>query len=199
MKSKGRYGQCVRWIFSIVDLLIVNLTFLASMYYWQHSTTPVDSNGLYSRPVWLVLNVAMVVGLYFYSNVHERRVFYAEKVVGQAVKLVLTHAGIFVTLTSFLGPSDAPWQPVLWFYVVFFIVLSTWWVISRQFVKLYRNRGFNFKRVIVIGGGADANNPYRAMFAIWEIIVKIEVSPAEAAPSLAGTYTVPWEIGRAHV
>ena len=30
------------------------------------------------------------------------------------------------------------------------------------------------------------------MFAIWEIIVKIEVSPAEAAPSLAGTYTVPW-------
>jgi putative colanic acid biosynthesis UDP-glucose lipid carrier transferase len=103
--------------------------------------------------VWLVLNVAMVVGLYFYSNVHERRVFYAEKVVGQAVKLVLTHAGIFVTLTSFLGPSDAPWQPVLWFYVVFFIVLSTWWVISRQFVKLYRNRGFNFKRVIVIGGG----------------------------------------------
>ncbi|MBR3453273.1 MAG: undecaprenyl-phosphate glucose phosphotransferase [Muribaculaceae bacterium] len=153
MKSKGRYGQFVRWIFSIVDLLIVNLTFLASMYYWQRSTTPVDSNGLYSRPVWLVLNVAMVVGLYFYSNVHERRVFYAEKVVGQAVKLVLTHAGIFVTLTSFLGPSDAPWQPVLWFYVVFFIVLSTWWVISRQFVKLYRNRGFNFKRVIVIGGG----------------------------------------------
>jgi putative colanic acid biosynthesis UDP-glucose lipid carrier transferase len=151
MKSKGRYGQFVKWIFSIIDLLIVNLVFFASMH-WGPDSVPAGEN-FYTRPVWLVLNVAMVVGLYFYSNVHERRVFYAEKVVGQALKLVLTHAGIFVTLTSFLGPTDAPWQRVLWFYLTFFVVLAAWWVFSRQLVKLYRNRGFNFKRVIVIGGG----------------------------------------------
>ena len=52
---------------------------------------------MFSRPVLLVLNVAMIVCIYFYSDVHERRVFYADKVVGQALKLVLTHAGIFVT------------------------------------------------------------------------------------------------------
>ena len=46
-----------------------------------------------------------------------------------------------------------PWQRLLLFYVLFFLVLAMWWVLSRQFVKLYRNRGFNFKRVIVIGGG----------------------------------------------
>ena len=83
MKSKGRYGQFVKWIFSIIDLLIVNLVFFASMY-WQHDSLPADSE-LYSRPVWLVLNMAMLVGLYFYNDVHERRVFYAEKVVGQAL------------------------------------------------------------------------------------------------------------------
>ena len=151
MKSKGRYGQFVKWIFSVIDLLIVNLAFFASMF-WQREALPA-SNELYSRPVWLVLNVAMVVCLYFYNNVHERRVFYAEKVVGQALKLVLTHAGIFVTLTTFLGHADAQWQRLLWFYIIFFVALAAWWVISRQFVKLYRNRGFNFKRVIVIGGG----------------------------------------------
>lgn len=151
MKSKGRYGQFVKWIFSMIDLLIVNLVFFASMY-WQHDSLPADSE-LYSRPVWLVLNMAMLVGLYFYNDVHERRVFYAEKVVGQALKLVLTHAGIFVTLISFLGHAGTQWRRVLWFYIVFFVVLAAWWVISRQLVKLYRNRGFNFKRVIVIGGG----------------------------------------------
>ena len=151
MKSKGRYGQFVKWIFSIIDLLIVNVVFFATMY-WQRDSLA-DSSELYSRPVWLSLNVAMLVGLYFYNNVHERRVFYAEKVVGQALKLVLTHAGIFVTLTSFLIAVESPWQHILWFYLTFFVVLSAWWVISRQLVKLYRNRGFNFKRVIVIGGG----------------------------------------------
>ena len=151
MKSKGRYGQFVRWIFSTIDLLIVNLVFFAVMAWGNDS--PLSDNVMFSRPVWLVLNVAMVVCIYFYSTVHERRVFYAEKVVGQALKLVLTHAGIFVTLTTFLGPIDLPWQRCLWFYVIFFLVLAAWWVLSRQFVKLYRNHGFNFKRVIVIGGG----------------------------------------------
>ena len=151
MKSKGRYGQFVRWIFSCIDLLIVNLTYLAIMLWDGASQSPHDT--MFSRPVWLVLNVAMLVCIYFYNDVHERRVFYAEKVVGQALKLVLTHAGIFVTLTTFLGPTDVYWQHLLLFYVLFFLVLATWWVLSRQFVKLYRNRGFNFKRVIVIGGG----------------------------------------------
>ena len=150
MKSKGRYGQFVRWIFSIIDLLIVNLVFFASRW-WNVGDAEVTT--FYSRPVWLVLNVAMVVCIYFYSDVHERRVFYADRVVGQALKLVLTHAGIFIALSTFLGYFTAPWSHALKFYIVFFMVLSTWWVLSRQFVKLYRNQGFNFKRVIVIGGG----------------------------------------------
>lgn len=149
MKSKGRYGQFVRLIFSIVDLLIVNVVFLFTMI-WKGQGE--GFNTLNSRPVWLALNVAMVVCIYFYSNVHERRVFYAEKVVGQALKLVLTHAGIFVTLTSFLKQHNAPWQYLLLFYVIFFLAIAAWWVLSRQLVKLYRNHGFNFKRVIVIGG-----------------------------------------------
>lgn len=148
MKSKGRYGQFVRWIFSIIDLLIVNLVYFSTML-WTNG----DAAAVYSRPVWLVLNVAMVVCIYFYSDVHERRVFYADKVVGHALKLVLTHAGIFITLASFLGYYGLPWLQVLAFYAIFFIVLGTWWVVSRQFVKRYRNQGFNFKRVIVIGGG----------------------------------------------
>jgi len=151
MKSKGRYGQFVRWIFSIIDLMIVNLSYLAVML-WSQGTSSFNSE-MYSRPMWFALNVAMVVCIYFFSEVHERRVFYAEKVVGQALKLVLTHAGIFVTLTTFIGPHDAPWQRMILFYLLFFSILSAWWVISRQLVKLYRNHGFNFKRIIVIGGG----------------------------------------------
>ena len=152
MKSKGRYGQFVRWIFSMIDLIIVNLAYFVVMM-WSGIDSQASSQ-LYGRPMWLVLNVAMVVCIYFFSEVHERRVIYADKVVGQALKLVLTHAGIFITLTTFLGAYDeASWRQVLAFYAIFFLALATWWVLSRQLVKLYRNQGFNFKRIIVIGGG----------------------------------------------
>ena len=140
----------MRWIFSIVDLLVVNIVFLAVMSWYGDQG---GAKALSSRPVWLSLNVAMVVCIYFFNNVHERRVFYAEKVVGQAIKLVLIHAGLFVSLTTFLGPLDVSWRLVLRFYILFFLVLATWWVVSRKLVKIYRNHGFNFKRVIVIGGG----------------------------------------------
>ena len=116
MKSKGRYGQFVRWIFSIVDLLIANLAFFIVMK-WKLSDVAA-SEEMFSRPVWLVLNVAVVVCIYLYNDVHDRRVFYADKVVGQALKFVITHAGIFIALTSLLGPFDAPWQYVLLFYLI---------------------------------------------------------------------------------
>lgn len=151
MRSKGRYGQFIRWIFSIIDLLIVNAVFfLTSLWHGGGGTS---DDALYSRPVWLVLNVAMVVCLYFYSNIHERRVFYADKVVGQALKLTLTHAGIFVALISFIGSYDVSWQRFALFYATLFIAMATWWVLSRQVLKIYRHQGFNFKRIIVIGGG----------------------------------------------
>ena len=151
MKSKGRYGQFVRWIFSIVDLLIVNLVFFFTIFLDYRVKAAED--GFTTRPMWLALNVAMLVCIYFYNDVHEKRVIYAERVVGKAVNLVLTHAGIFITLTSLLRQPDVPWEKVLLFYVIFFLALSAWWVLSRQLVKIYRNHGFNFKRVIVIGGG----------------------------------------------
>ena len=143
MKSKGRYGQFVRWIFSIVDLLIVNLVFVFTIF--LDYRVKAAAEGFSTRPMWLALNVAMLVCIYLYNDVHEKRVIYAERVVGKAVNLVLTHAGIFITLTSLLRQPDVPWEKVPVFYIVFFLALATWWVVSRQLVKLYRNRGFNFK------------------------------------------------------
>ena len=151
MKSKGRYGQYVRWIFSFIDLLIVNLVFVLTIY--MDYRLQAAAGKFSTRPMWLALNVAMLVCIYLYNDVHEKRVIYAERVVGRAVKFIVTHAGIFITLTSLIKQPDVPWQRVLLFYVFFFLALSTWWVVSRQLVKVYRNHGFNFKRVIIIGGG----------------------------------------------
>ena len=135
----------------LVDLLIANLVFVFTIFLDYRVTAAAGSFS--TRPMWLALNVAMLICTYLYNDVHEKRVIYAERVVGRAVNFILTHAGIFITLTSLIRQPDVPWNRVLLFYFVFFIALSTWWVLSRKLVKLYRNHGFNFKRVIVIGGG----------------------------------------------
>ena len=101
----------MRWIFSIVDLLIVNLVFVFTIF--LDYRVKAAEGGFTTRPMWLALNVAMLVCIYFYNDVHEKRVIYAERVVGRAVNLVLTHAGIFITLTSLLRQPDVPWEKVM--------------------------------------------------------------------------------------
>ena len=122
MKSKGRYGQFVKWAFSIVDLLIANLVFVFTIFLDYRITAAAGSFS--TRPMWLALNVAMLICTYLYNDVHEKRVIYAERVVGRAVNFILTHAGIFITLTSLIRQPDVPWNRVMLSYFVFFIIVG---------------------------------------------------------------------------
>jgi len=107
----------------------------------------------FSRLVWLIMNTAFVVVLYFTSGIHDQRVVYADRVIIEAFKSVALHAAIFLTTISFLDNIAVGWKVVLLFYVLFFVGLASWWIISRKVIKQYRKRGFNYKRVVIIGGG----------------------------------------------
>ena len=145
---KGRYGQFVRWIFSAVDLLIVNLAYFSTCW-WVGFT-----GGFYSRLVWLLLNACYIVVIYFFSDIHDRRVVYADRVAIESLKSVALHAAIFVPIISFINYVDVSWFFIIKFYGLLFVCLSLWWLISRKLLKGYRMRGFNYKRIIVIGAGS---------------------------------------------
>ncbi|MBQ4008053.1 MAG: undecaprenyl-phosphate glucose phosphotransferase, partial [Muribaculaceae bacterium] len=71
MKGKGRYGQFIRWIFSGIDFLILNIIYLVVCWF-----EPANSV-FFSKQVWMLLNLSYFVVAYFFSDIHERRVVYA--------------------------------------------------------------------------------------------------------------------------
>lgn len=146
MESKGRYGQFIRWIFTGVDFIILNATY-AFICLWNHV-----SDDFFSRPVWLLLNVAFLAILNIFSSIHARRVVYADRVLIKVVNTVAIHAAIFLSLLSFLDISNTSWRIVLKFYLLFFSCLGMWWILARKVIKWYRSKGFNYRRIIVIGG-----------------------------------------------
>ena len=151
MKSRGRYGQFIRWIFSVVDFLVLNIAYLIVCFASQH-----DSIG-FDRRVWLMLNLSFLAVEYYYSGLHERRVLYADQVMLSVMKVVVLHAVSFFSLIYFFRLPSWPWQALAVLYVLFFIGLSLWWIISRKLLKRYRKAGFNYKQVIVIGAGSVAH------------------------------------------
>lgn len=146
VKGKGRYGQFTRWIFSGVDFLIVNLVYLLVCHFCSHES-------FFSKQVWFVLNISFLAVSYFFSDIHYRRVVYADRVILQVIKLVSLHAVVFISLVSFLG-DDSTWHVFVKFYALFFVCMCVWWILSRKLLKKYRSLGHNYRRVIVIGAGS---------------------------------------------
>lgn len=147
MKDKGRYGSFIRWIFTAIDFGVLNVAYFAVCLF-----TPVAEH-FFSRPVWLMMNISYLAVSYFYHDIHSRRVVYADRVFLQAFKAVALNIVIFLTLLLFLGFNKASWRIFVKFYVLFSVGLSSWWFVSRKIVKRYRMLGYNYKRVIIIGGG----------------------------------------------
>lgn len=99
------------------------------------------------------MNISFFIAIYILPNIHNRRVVFADQVVLQSFRLVAAHCIVFIAFLSFLDLGEIPLIEFVRFYAFFFAGLSVWWIVSRKLLKRYRTMGFNFKRVIVIGGG----------------------------------------------
>ncbi len=131
----------------MVDLIILNGCYLAIALPMGGDMTS------HLRLVWLILNFSYLVVLYFRLDIHERRVMYADHVAMHAFKSALLHAGCVFSVLAFLG-IVLPYKEMLYFYVLFTMALTLWWIVSRKILKAYRNRGFNYRNIVVVGNGA---------------------------------------------
>lgn len=100
-----------------------------------------------------MMNVSYMAVSYFFSDIHYRRVVFADRVALQVIKAVSLHAVVFLSLTYFLSDDHFDWESFGKFYGFFCIGLGSWWIISRKLLKRYRSLGKNYKQIVVIGAG----------------------------------------------
>lgn len=168
MMKKGRYGRFVKFAITCVDFVLLNTLFLVMF------LTKFGTPGLYNLKVLVILNISYLIAILLNNDIHERRIVYADKIALIALRVLATDIALFL---AFLWVADTPeidTLPIVFYFSTFYILLSVWWLASRQAVKLYRAHGFNFKRVIIIGSGktgielleemlTDAGYGYRLM------------------------------------
>lgn len=101
-----------------------------------------------------MLNIAFLVVVYVLSTLHDKRVVYIDRVLMLLLKYVLLHSVIFLMLLSFVD-LDLSWKTIILFYLIFTAALSLWWIVSRKLLKWYRSKGFNYKRIVIVGSGTS--------------------------------------------
>ncbi len=147
MNSKGRYGHFIRWIFIIIDFVIINASYFATCMVGDLWHEP-----FYSRMVWFMLNLSFAVVVYALGTFHHKRVVYLDRVFILLVKYIMLHMVIFLMLISFVDALPKL-KTVMLFYGIFSVLQSLWWIVSRKLLKWYRSKGYNYKRIVVVGGG----------------------------------------------
>ena len=161
MELNKKHGYLVQWLIGVGDLVVLNFLF-----FWVYQTlgdlyTSVITGRL--REVVLLLNFCYFFSLYFIPFRLHMSVVFIDKIVQRALLLVTALFSLFATCLVFLNIGDSLATFLVVYYGVAIVVFSLWRVFVRMLLKMYRRRGYNFKRVIIVGAGKNGMELYKAL------------------------------------
>lgn len=161
MELDRRHGYLIQWLIGIGDMVVLNLMFLLVYHELDSLYTKAIDNNL--REVLLLLNFCYFFSLYFVPIQLHRSIVYLDKIVQRAFSVISLLIFLFATCLIFLNVGDVLATFLVVYYVSTIVVFSCWRVFVRMLLKFYRRKGYNFKRVVIVGAGKNGMELYRAM------------------------------------
>lgn len=161
METNNKYGYLIRWLIGVGDMIIINLVFIIICKVFSSSSVQIISHNL--REVILLLNFSYFLSLYFVPIQLHKSVVFIDKIVQRAISLVTILIFLFTTCLMFLNIGNVLASLILVYYVSIAVVFSLWRVFVRIMLKYYRRKGYNFKKVIIVGAGKNGMDLYRVM------------------------------------
>ncbi|MCC8142646.1 MAG: undecaprenyl-phosphate glucose phosphotransferase [Tannerellaceae bacterium] len=161
MKFGKKHGYLIHWLMGVGDLVVLNsLFFIVYSLLGPYYTEAITSN---LREIILLLNFCYFFALYFVPLQIHMSIVFIEKIVQRAFLLVTTLIFLFSTCLVFLNVGDVLATFIVVFYISLLLFFTLWRVFVRLTLKAYRRRGYNFKRIIIVGAGKNGMDIYRVM------------------------------------
>ena len=161
MELDKKHSYLIQWFIGIGDLLLLNLLFFVVFYALGDKYVGAISNSL--REVLLLLNFCYFFSLYFVPLQLHVAVIFIDKIVQRAFFLVTVLVVLFATCLIFLNVGDVLATFILVYYLSSVVIFSLWRVLVRVSLKIYRKKGYNSKKVVIVGAGKNGMELYRLM------------------------------------
>lgn len=161
MVLNKKHGYLIRWLIGIGDMFVLNIVFV--LVFNLLGETYTHAIAYNQREVLLLLNFCYLFSLYFVPLQLHLSVVFIDKIVQRAFSLVTVLTLLFATCLIFLNVGDLMATFLLAYYVVALVLFALWRVFVRLSLKLYRRKGYNFKRVVIVGAGKNGMELYQVM------------------------------------
>lgn len=161
MEVNKKHGYLIQWLIGIGDLIVLNTLFQLVYHGLGDIYTSAISSSL--REVVLLLNFCYFFSLYFVPLQLHLSIVFIDKIVQRAFLLVTILMFLFATCLIFLNVGDVLATFLLVYYLSTVVLFSLWRVFVRITLKMYRRRGYNFKKIIIVGAGKNGMELYKLM------------------------------------
>lgn len=145
LKSKSKF---IPVLFSLVDMVLLMLSFFLAKYIVFQGQTP---DLIYYNSL-IIGGVLMWIGLSLKFDLYEiPRILYLHKVLSRNVYTIVTF--IFLSGGFIFFITDYKFSRLFFGYaiLIFSIVLLLWRFFSFSLVKLYRRKGYNSSKIVLVG------------------------------------------------
>ncbi len=161
MVLNKKHGYLIQWLIGVGDMFVLNAVFVFVLKLLGLTYTHAIAYN--QREVLLLLNFCYLFSLYFVPLQLHLSVVFIDKIVQRAFSLVTVLTLLFATCLIFLNVGDLMATFLLVYYVVALVLFALWRVLVRMSLKLYRRKGYNFKRIVIVGAGKNGMELYQVM------------------------------------
>lgn len=161
MEWKKRHSYFIQWFIGMGDLIVLNLMFFIVYNLLGPSYAGAITQTM--REVVLLLNFCYFFSLYFVPMQLHMSVVFIDKIVQRAFMMATLFIFFFATCLTFLNVGDLLATFLTIYYLSTLIVFSLWRVLVRICLKTYRKKGFNSKKIVIVGAGKNGMEIYKVM------------------------------------
>ena len=148
-KPTRRFSRYLEQVLYLLEFLILNVSFLAAVFLRTDSFVLLQDKNY--QLLLLSGNILWFVIVSYKRGLKTFRIERIESTIRKTFVILFFHFGIMSALVLFLNFDDISRLTYLYFYLLFSILI----LVSRSlvffFLKRYREKGYNYRKVIVVG------------------------------------------------
>ncbi len=150
-----RFSHNIRTLHIVVDFLLLNLSFLASYFFKFH-----ELGSLFAAPysgLLFFINIAWFLSILVVKPYNiSRSSSTVPSILGKHFTSIILHALLIATFFVAFRVYYYSREHIFVAYLILFFVASFWKGAFTYFLRLYRLRGYNNRKVIIVGYGEIA-------------------------------------------
>ncbi|MBI1287887.1 MAG: undecaprenyl-phosphate glucose phosphotransferase [Flavobacteriales bacterium] len=146
-----RFSRYVKLTVLLWDLVLLNAGFLTSLYLRHGNTSRLAESE--TRTIWLLANVLWIALVLYMDAYALLRVDRIEKLLMRTIRMLLIHIMSVALFLLMLDYDHLSRLHLFFFYLAFGASVAISRVLFLKSLKYARSKGYNFRRIVVIGTG----------------------------------------------